>query len=96
MEGRESRTSSAEREVCGSTGSVTEHPDERQYCQDRDHDGRYFPEIFHDAKHTHTELFVPRARSSDTRARVEAPPLLAPHALSDVMYPIDFLCGGME
>jgi hypothetical protein len=43
---------------------VTEHPDERQNCQYRDHDGRYFPEIFHDAKHTHTELFVPRARSS--------------------------------
>jgi hypothetical protein len=43
---------------------VTEHPEERQYCQDRDQNGRYFPEIFHDAKHTHTELFVPRARSS--------------------------------
>jgi hypothetical protein len=74
---------------------VTEHPDKRQYCQDRDHDGRYFPEIFHDAKHTHTELFVPRALSSGTRVRT-GPPLLAPHALSDVMYPIDFLCEGIE
>jgi hypothetical protein len=29
---------------------MTEHPDKRQYCEDRNHDDRYLPKIFHAVK----------------------------------------------